>query len=175
MSITLDEDAASRWKNQFANGSNSILPSWQTPGPKTASTGGNSATGTSIKKKFESVLSRLSWKSVPWPGKANPGASNQARISNPPGVSPPACWRESYLCVDRCWTSAVETKLSTIDSIDTLADDYAFFNEARIVLSCAQGNWLQRFFSWKSFTHVSLSKVESTPPSNDADLRLSQI
>ncbi|KXX81090.1 hypothetical protein MMYC01_202799 [Madurella mycetomatis] len=157
MSITLDEDGASQWKNQIINGSNSILPSWQTPGPKTASTAGDSAIGT-IKKRLESVLNRLLRIPIPWLGKTNARASNQTQISNPPGVSPPACWRESYLCVDRCWTSAVETKLSTIDSIDTLADDYAFFIEALTVLSCAQGNWLQRFFSWKSFAHVNLSK-----------------
>jgi hypothetical protein len=39
-----------------------------------------------------------------------------------------------------------------------MADDCALFTEARRVLNHAQGNRLQRFFSWRSYTRVRLSQ-----------------
>ncbi|KAJ9142922.1 hypothetical protein NKR23_g6812 [Pleurostoma richardsiae] len=39
-----------------------------------------------------------------------------------------------------------------------MSDDYEFFSEAKRVLSHAQGGWLQRFLSWRSYTRITLSK-----------------
>jgi hypothetical protein len=94
-----------------------------------------------------------------WASRKKPFSKTGTTASKPPQTPPaPASWREAYLCVNRCWTSITETKLSTLSRIDTMADDCALFTEARRVLNRAQGNRLQRFFSWRSYTRVRLSQ-----------------
>ncbi|KAK3995193.1 kinase-like domain-containing protein, partial [Cladorrhinum sp. PSN332] len=88
---------------------------------------------------------------------------SKSQVNTSPGQSPQVPvkinpWKETYLCVDRCWTSATETRLSTLDSIDTMTDDSDFFREARRVLGQARGTRFQRFLSWRAYTHVDLSQ-----------------
>ncbi len=166
MSIILDPDATKRWTNDLTSSSSSSsgLPFWRSPQSTTsASTSLSSATSTTNQSKNSRISTWLSKRSISWftPGA---GAGGQTATPKPPTTpSVPNRWKESYLCVDKCWTSATETKLSTIVSIDSMTDDYAFFTEARRVLSCAQGNRLQRFFSWRSYTRVNLSQVQPPP------------
>ena len=166
MSIILDPDATKRWNNGLTSSSSSStgLPFWRSPQSTTAvGTSLSSATSTTNQSKASRISTWLSKTSKFWIRSAT-GAGGQTAISKPPTTpSVSNCWKESYLCVDRCWTSATETKLTTIVSIDSMADDYALFTEARRVLSCARGNRLQRIFSWRSYTRVSLSQVRSPP------------
>ncbi|KAH6623731.1 kinase-like domain-containing protein, partial [Chaetomium tenue] len=147
MSITLDPDSARRWRNastRGTTGSTPILPTSAKPFPPRATT---------IQRHLTALWN---WTSRKPPKPPNPSTT----APKPPPTPPPAptCWRESYLCADRSWTSAPETKLSTLSTIDTMADDHALFTEARRVLNLIQGNRLQRFFSWRAYTRVQLSQ-----------------
>ncbi|KAM7212536.1 Protein kinase-like domain containing protein [Rhypophila decipiens] len=156
MSITLDEDAVRRWRHwrgsltttpsssSSTSSNGAILPSWQTS---------PSSTRSSAASTVSSVLSLPYQK---WTSKSRAATSTMPpKPPLPPGA---ACRKESYLCVDRPWTSVTETKLSTLVVADSMADDYDLFIEARKLLNCAQGNRMQRFFSWRSYTHVALSQ-----------------
>ncbi|KAK0707838.1 kinase-like domain-containing protein [Lasiosphaeris hirsuta] len=158
MSIVLHADAVRRWRKGLVGASNTILPSWRAPlsgtSAGTASTSATSATGRSKASCISRWLSRTA---TAW-SKPAAGLGGGTATSHSPTPSVPGYWKESYICVDRCWTSATETKVSTIVSIDSMADDYALFTEARRVLSCARGNRLQRLFSWRCYTRVRLSQ-----------------
>lgn len=154
MSITLDPDTARRWPKGSTGGTGTpVLPSWAAP-----STGAPisaklpPSTSATIQNHLAALLRWVSRK------RAFPKTGTTASKNLPTPPPPPACWREAYLCADRCWTSVTETKVNTLSGIDTMADDCALFTEARRILHRAQGNRLQRFFSWRSYTRVHLSQ-----------------
>ncbi len=163
MSIFLDANSAKRWDKDLASltSGSTGLPFWRSPQPRTsANTSLSSATSTTAQSRASRISTWLSKRSISWSRSAAGAGGQTATPKSPPIPSAPTGWKESYLCVDKCWTSATETKLSTIVWIDSMADDYALFTEARRVLSCAQGNRLQRIFSWRSYTRVNLSQVQ---------------
>lgn len=88
---------------------------------------------------------------------------------------------ETYLCVDKCWTTMKDTRMRTVAAIDDMQSDFDFFCRARSLLNQAEGNWLQRKLSWRSYTSVTLSEfhflfddsdeveVDGKPPPTDND------
>ena len=159
MSIILDSDATKRWRNSLTRAGSAMLPFWRNLRSRASGGSSSSSTTSSTSQSKASYISRwLSRTSTSWT-RLTAGAGGHTATSNP--LTPPElkCWKEFCLCVDKCWTSVTETKLRTIVTIDSMADDYALFTEARRVLSCARGNRLQRFFSWRSYTRISLSQV----------------
>lgn len=102
---------------------------------------------------------------------------------NPPGpaASTGSTQMETYLCVDKCWTTIKDTRMRTVTAIDNMQSDFDFFCRARSLLNKAEGNWLQRKLSWRSYTSVTLSEfhflfddsdeveVEGEPPPTDKD------
>lgn len=167
MSITLDENAVRRWRNGFtttpASSNGAILPSWQSASPNT---GSSAASTTSSQSRIPSILKN--WPSQKWTGKAKTAMTT---TPTPPTLPGTACQKESYLCVNRPWTSVTETKLSTLVVTNSMADDYDLFIEARKILSCAQGNRIQRFFTWQFYTRVVLSEVSRASSSPKSGLK----
>jgi len=161
MSIILNQDEAERWRSAPQNQSQGILPTTQS--------NRTSASTTPISSRLSSVWSFVY--NVPkrifsnWTNKT----SKYCRTSKTQPGSVPAgqSWKESYLCVDKCWTGIVETNMGTISSIETMSDDAEFFREAQKVLAHAQGNWIQRALSWRSYTQICLSKVVTIPKKQD--------
>ncbi|KAK4159556.1 hypothetical protein QBC43DRAFT_327074 [Cladorrhinum sp. PSN259] len=130
------------------NAPGGILPSWS----------GSSSPSTPTSSRTASINSWISYAST-WLQKLG---SSRAQLSTSPGqtaqgLTKGALWKETYLCVDKCWTSARETRLGILDSLDSMTDDAEFFLEARKVLSQTRGTWFQRFLSWRSYTRVDLS------------------
>jgi len=161
MSIVLDQEAARRFRNRPHARDGAIPPSWRSSRPPTSTTTNSSTSGISSQSQPSSILTWFSQRSTFWT-KAGSDTTGQIGGSDPDKPPTSRCWRESYLCVDKCWTSITETNLSTLFTVESMRDDFVLFSEARIVLSGAQGNWLQRFLSWRSYTHVSLSKVSKS-------------
>jgi hypothetical protein len=147
MSIILSQDEAERYRNKVSSQDPSVLPVSQ---PKPSSTG---TTPTSSRLNFVwSLIPRLTKDSFPrW---ARKHAVSRSSVSLDSG-----CRKESYLCIDKCWTNIKETNMSTISSIETMSDDSQLFYQARGMLNKARGGWIQRFLSWRSYTRVCLSKV----------------
>lgn len=137
----------------FASATNApggILPSWS----------GSSNPSTPTPSRTASINSWISYAST----FLQKLGSSPAHLSTSPGQTAQALakitlWKETYLCVDKCWTSARKTRLSILDSLDSMTDDAEFFIEARKVLSQTRGTWFQRFLSWRSYTRVDLSLV----------------
>lgn len=65
---------------------------------------------------------------------------------------------EAYLCADKCWTTIKDTRMRTVTAVDNMQSDFEFFCRARDLLSQAEGNWLQRKLSWRSYTSVTFSR-----------------
>lgn len=79
--------------------------------------------------------------------------------SNHPGDKGTSQHMESHLCVDKCWSSTHDTRMITLESVEHIKSDFAYFRQARQILTQAEGGWLQRKLSWRSCTRVTLSRV----------------
>ncbi|KAK1827008.1 kinase-like domain-containing protein [Podospora conica] len=147
MSILLGKRTARRWRRGLTTApASGILPSWK----PSASTQSASTRSSQSHSPAPGLLS--TW--IKWTRKPTTAANNP----KPPPPLGTGCWKESYLCVDRPWSSVTETNLTTLVVGDSMNEDYDLFIKAREILSRAQGNRIQRFFSWRSYTHVSLSQ-----------------
>lgn len=157
MSIPLDKDETLRFGGRYDgyHGSSSILPVCQ-PAPQTDTL---SSTSTSEGAKFR----HPAWKKImPWSWrKADEGGIDPSR--GDPGNKGNIQQMESHLCVDKCWSSTHDTRMITLESVEHMKSDYEYFRQARQVLSKADGGWLQRKLSWRSYTRVTLSKVSMCP------------
>lgn len=85
---------------------------------------------------------------------------NNSRVPAP-ARSPTNPQMDSYLCVDKCWTTIKDTKLKIIPSVGDMKSDYDYFRYVRQILSEAEGNWFQRRLSWRSYTRMNYAKVSS--------------
>lgn len=153
MSVILNQDETENCRSNFRARGQTLLPVSQSNQAPAGTTATNSQLG-----PIWSLLHRAPWRIFSnWSTKSD----RKSRTEEPkPGFVPAGgSWKESYLCVDKCWTNTMETNMSIIFSVDTMLDDSEFFCQARRVLSRAQGNWLQRLLSWRSYTRVNLSRV----------------
>jgi hypothetical protein len=152
MSIILNQNETERYINKLPNESQNILPVSQPKRPSTDATikkGRLSSAWSFARRVVGSIWTQ--------------NGSQQNLAVTQPGVDPDDGNRkESYFCIDKCWTSIEETNMSTISSLETMSDDAQFFRQAQEILKKAQGGWIQRFLSWRSYTRVCLTKV--TPP-----------
>lgn len=72
--------------------------------------------------------------------------------------------------------------MRTVAAIEDMQSDFDFFCRGRCLLDQAEGNWLQRKLSWRSYTNVTLARfhflwddtdeveVEGKPPPRDTEL-----
>lgn len=153
MSILLDAAETmrlSRLGNDY-HGNSSVLPVCQ----PTAHTATSTSTYTS--GSVESQIS--SWKKLlPWSWMRDDGGCI-GPSSSQPGDKGTAQHMESHLCVDKCWSSTHDTRMTTLESVEHMKSDFDYFWQARHILSQAEGSWLQRKLSWRSYTRVTLSRV----------------
>lgn len=104
---------------------------------------------------------------------------NTSKSNTPEFATPRDKQKETYLCVDKCWTTIKDTRMRTVTAVNEMKSDFDFFCRARNLLNQAEGNWLQRKLSWRSYTSVALSRfhflwddtdeveVDGKPPSKD--------
>lgn len=107
---------------------------------------------------------------------------NTSKSNTPEFATPRDKQKETYLCVDKCWTTIKDTRMRTVTAVNEMKSDFDFFCRARNLLNQAEGNWLQRKLSWRSYTSVALSRfhflwddtdeveVDGKPPSKDTKL-----
>lgn len=152
MSVLLDAAETmrlSRHGNDY-HGNSSVLPICQPPAHTAASastyTSGSVESKTSAWKKF-----------LPWSRTRDNGGC--IGPSKHPGDKGTSQHMESHLCVDKCWSSTHDTRMITLESVEHMKSDFDYFCQARHILSQAEGGWLQRKLSWRSYTRVTLSRV----------------
>ena len=153
MSIILNKEETLRHGGGRNNyyGSSSILPVCQ-PTSQTGTSASTSTSGGADPKDS-------GWKQVlPWSWKKS-DRGNSGPPRSDPGNKGTAQQMESHLCVDKCWSSTHDTRMITLESVEHMKSDYEYFREARHILSQAEGGWLQRKLSWRSYTRVTLSRV----------------
>lgn len=153
MSILLNKDEALRnrgGRNDY-HGSSNILPVCQ-PAPHTGISTSTSAGASENSKSpaWKRILLR-SWT------KSDQGSIGPA--SNDPRDKGSTQQMESHLCVDKRWSSTHDTRMITLESVEHMKSDYEYFCRAKHVLSQAEGGWLQRKLSWRSYTRFTLSRV----------------
>lgn len=153
MSILLNKDEALRHCGGRIDyhGNSNILPVCQ-PAPLTGTPTSTSAGGIENPKSsaWKQILLR-SWTTTDG-GSTGPASSD-------PGDKGATQQMESHLCVDKCWSSTHDTRMITVESVEHMKSDYDYFCQARHILSQAEGGWLQRKLSWRSYTRVNLSRV----------------
>lgn len=153
MSILLNEDETQQCSGRFNgyHGSSTLLPVCQ-PAPQS-----NISAHTSTSETSRSNVP--AWKRIlPWSWMA-PSRGSIGPTSSNPVDGGTTHQLESHLCVDKCWSSTHDTRMMTLESMEHMQSDYEYFCQARHILSRAEGSWLQRKLSWRSYTRVTLSRV----------------
>jgi hypothetical protein len=89
------------------------------------------------------------------PGEEKPDTPRQPEIQQ---VSANEFWSDSFLCVNKVWRETEETTARTIKMLD-VRNDYEFYVKITKALQDAQGGWLERLVSWKSFNTIDFKKV----------------
>lgn len=153
MSILLDVAETmrlSRLGNDY-HGNSNILPVCQ-PVSQTTTSASTSSNG-------DAEPGNLTWKKMMlWSWMRNEGGCTDPP-KREPGNKSTAQHMESHLCVDKCWSSTHDTRMITLESVEYMKSDFDYFCQARHILSQAEGGWLQRKLSWRSYTRVTLSRV----------------
>lgn len=153
MSILLNKDEALRHCGGRIDyhGNSNILPVCQ-PAPLTGTPTSTSAGGIENPKSS-------TWKQILLRSWTTTDGGSIGPASNDPGDKGATQQMESHLCVDKCWSSTHDTRMITVESVEHMKSDYDYFRQARHILSQAEGGWLQRKLSWRSYTRVNLSRV----------------